>query len=207
MEDFLPAKKIFLPTLPHWTKSPRDSLELTALVMLGGMRGCDTWDRRREGTCRPHTIMDVKPGGAYALPVREASRDNPHIAQTVSQRCSCTSSPASGPARHAARRTIETATPRSMYTGKGHLPLEETVSDSLREQRLVIPEFSPLRAGSMSTPHQHHHRPGLYGVGERSEHRRLRFFDDVLGVSRKVSTTRRHSCGWPSCTVKVKGSQ
>src|SRR5688500_6296174 len=66
-------------------------------------------------------------------------------------------------------------------------PVEETVSDFLREQRLVIPEFSPLRAGSISTPHQHHHRPGLYGVGERSEHRRLRFFEDVLGGVEKCA--------------------
>ena len=55
MEGFLPAKKIFLPTLPHWTKSLRDSLELTALVMLCGMRGCDTWDRRRE--CLDHAVV------------------------------------------------------------------------------------------------------------------------------------------------------
>ena len=93
MEGFLPSKKIFLPTLPHWTKSLRDSLELTALVMLCGMRWCDTLDRRREATCRPHTIMDVKQGGADALTVREVSRDNPHMAQTVPQRCSCKSSP------------------------------------------------------------------------------------------------------------------
>jgi hypothetical protein len=34
-----------LPTLPQWTKSLRDSLELTALVMLRGMRWYAALDR------------------------------------------------------------------------------------------------------------------------------------------------------------------
>jgi hypothetical protein len=34
------------PRRSNWTKSLRDSLELTALVMLRGMHWCDTWDRR-----------------------------------------------------------------------------------------------------------------------------------------------------------------
>jgi hypothetical protein len=76
MEDFLPSKKIFLPTLPHWTKSPRDSLELTALVMLGGMRGCDTWDRRREGTCRPHTRRSVRSYRQRSVPRQSSYSTN-----------------------------------------------------------------------------------------------------------------------------------
>ena len=51
-----------LPTLPHWTKSLRDSLELTELVMLRGMRWCAALDRRREVAWRPHTVIDGKQG-------------------------------------------------------------------------------------------------------------------------------------------------
>jgi hypothetical protein len=51
-----------LPTLPHWTKSLRDSLELTELVMLRGMRWCAALDRRRKVACRPHTVIDGKQG-------------------------------------------------------------------------------------------------------------------------------------------------
>ena len=46
----------------YWTKSLRDSLELTALVMLRGMRWCAAVDRRREGACWPHTVIDGKQG-------------------------------------------------------------------------------------------------------------------------------------------------
>ena len=35
------------PITIHWTKSLRDSLELTELVMLRGMRWCAALDRRR----------------------------------------------------------------------------------------------------------------------------------------------------------------
>jgi hypothetical protein len=45
-----------------WTKSLRDSLELTAIVMLRGMRWCAALDRRREVACRPHTVIDGKQG-------------------------------------------------------------------------------------------------------------------------------------------------
>jgi hypothetical protein len=46
----------------YWTKSLRDSLELTELVMLRGMRWCAALDRRREGACWPHTVIDGKQG-------------------------------------------------------------------------------------------------------------------------------------------------
>jgi hypothetical protein len=51
-----------LPTLGHWTKSLRDSLELTELVMLRRMRRCAALDRRREVACWPHTVIDGKQG-------------------------------------------------------------------------------------------------------------------------------------------------
>ena len=57
----LPRSYGRLPILPHWTKSLRDSLELTELVMLRGMRWCAALDRR-EGVGRPHTVIDGKQG-------------------------------------------------------------------------------------------------------------------------------------------------
>ncbi len=69
-----------LPTLANWTKSLRDSLELTELVMLRGMRWCAALDRRREVACWPHIVIDGKQGQAYACRVERAVGYNPHIA-------------------------------------------------------------------------------------------------------------------------------
>ena len=49
-----------LPTLPHWTKSLRDSLELTELVMLRGMRRCAALDRRRKRAGRTPSLTGSK---------------------------------------------------------------------------------------------------------------------------------------------------
>ena len=61
--------------------------------MLRGMRWCAVLDRMREAVRLPHVSIDVRHREAYALFVEEACEYNPHIAQTVPQRCSCESPP------------------------------------------------------------------------------------------------------------------
>jgi hypothetical protein len=50
----------FLPTFVKWTKSLHDSLELTELVMLRGMRRCAALDRRRERAGRTPSLTGSK---------------------------------------------------------------------------------------------------------------------------------------------------
>ena len=69
-----------LPTCANCTKSLRDSLGLTALVMSEGMRWCAALDRARETVRLPHVSIDVWHGEGYALLVVGACEYNPHIA-------------------------------------------------------------------------------------------------------------------------------
>ena len=53
-----------------------------------GMYWCAGLDRRWDVVRRPHISIDVREGEAYALSMEEVGGYNPHIAQTVPQRCS-----------------------------------------------------------------------------------------------------------------------
>jgi len=66
--------------MTNCTKSLRDSLGLTALVMSEGMLWCAALDRVRETVRLPHVSIDVWHGEGDALLVVGACEYNPYIA-------------------------------------------------------------------------------------------------------------------------------